>query len=274
MAHSAGSHPVVPTPTEDPSQHGGARRQDFVNVVSVKFHNVARAYQFDSADLSLVPGDYCIVDTERGDDLGEVVQATRPSPQHCGLKGIKRVLRRATETDREVFLRKRTKENESFALCQMKIREKRLNMKLVRVSQSLDEHKATVFFTAEERVDFRDLVRELAQQMHSRVEMRQVGLRDEAKVQGGCGPCGRQLCCSTWLREFQPISIKMARAQGLSMNPSKLTGMCGRLKCCLRYELDQFILKGGDPADFAEEVDEHPGAACPGGGCGSAPPPH
>lgn len=245
----------------------------FVNVVSVKFHKVARAYQFDSGEMCLVPGDYCIVETERGDELGEVVQATRPSPQHCGLKGIKRVLRRASDTDREVYLRKRSREDEAFALCQVKVKEKRLSMKLVRVSMSSDEHKATVYFTAEERVDFRELVRELAQALHMRIEMRQIGLRDEARVQGGCGPCGRQLCCSTWLREFQPISIKMARAQGLSLNPGKLTGMCGRLKCCLRYEYDQFVLKGGDPAKFVEEVDEHPGFGCPGGGCGSAPEP-
>jgi cell fate regulator YaaT (PSP1 superfamily) len=246
----------------------------FVNIVSVKFLNVARPYQFDSGDMQFLPGDYCIVETERGDELGEVVQATRPSPQHCGLKGIKRVLRRAAETDREVFLRKRSKETEAFAMCQVKIKEKHLSMKLVKVSHSSDERKATVFFTAEERVDFRELVRDLAQNLHTRVEMRQIGLRDEAKVHGGCGPCGRQLCCSTWLREFQPISIKMARAQGLSLNPSKLTGMCGRLKCCLRYEFDQFVLKGGDPAEFTEEIEDHPGLGCPGGGCGSAPPPH
>jgi cell fate regulator YaaT (PSP1 superfamily) len=244
-----------------------------VNVVSVKFPNVARPYQFDSGDQYFVPGEYCIVETERGDELGEVVQATRPSPQHCGIRGLKKVLRRATDTDREVWQRKRARENESYALCQLKIKEKGLKMKLVRVQQSADEHKATVFFTADERVDFRDLVRELAQQMHSRVEMRQIGLRDEAKIQGGCGPCGRALCCSTWLREFQPVSIKMARAQGLGVNPSKLTGMCGRLKCCLRYEYDRFVLKGGDPADFEHELDDHPGAACPGGGCGSSPPP-
>jgi len=244
-----------------------------VNVVSVRFHNVARAYQFDSGEISFVPGEHCIVETERGDDLGEVVQASRPSPQHCGLKGIKKVLRRATDTDREIYQRKRSREDEAFVLCQMKIKEKRLGMKLVRVSQSSDEHKATVYFTAEERVDFRDLVREIAQALHMRIEMRQIGLRDEAKVQGGCGPCGRQLCCSTWLREFQPISIKMARAQGLSLNPGKLTGMCGRLKCCLRYEYDKFVLKGGDPEKFAEEMDDHPGFGCEGGGCGSAPPP-
>jgi len=239
----------------------------FVNIVSVKFPNVARAYQFDSRDLELLPGDYCIVETERGDEFGEVVQATRRSPQHCGLKGIKKVLRRAEDADREIYLRKRSRENEAYAFCQMKIREKGLKMKLVRVSHSWSNHKAMVFFTAEERIDFRELVRELAQHMHMRVEMRQIGLRDESKVQGGCGPCGRQLCCSTWLKEFQPISIKMARAQGLSLNPSKLTGMCGRLKCCLRYEFDQFVLKGGDPAKFSNEVDDHPGAECPGGGC-------
>jgi cell fate regulator YaaT (PSP1 superfamily) len=274
MSSGADSQPGIPISHDHSAPHGETAPRASVNVVSVKFHNVARAYQFDSGELSLIPGEYCIVETERGDDLGEVVQASRPSPQHCGLKGIKRVLRRAIDSDREIFMRKRSKENESFTLCQMKIKEKQLSMKLVRVSQSLDEHKTIVFFTAEERVDFRDLVRELAQQMHTRVEMRQIGLRDEAKVQGGCGPCGRQLCCSTWLREFQPISIKMARTQGLSLNPGKLTGMCGRLKCCLRYELDQFILKGGDPAEFADEVDEHPGVACPGGGCGSAPVPH
>ncbi|MCZ6779132.1 MAG: regulatory iron-sulfur-containing complex subunit RicT [Acidobacteriota bacterium] len=245
----------------------------FVSVVSVKFPNIARAYQFDSGELEFIPGDYCIVQTERGDDFGEVVQATRRSPQHCGLKGIKKVLRRAEESDREIYLSKRAREDEAFAFCQMKIGEKNLKMKLVRISHSWTSHKAIVFFTAEERVDFRELVRELAQHMHMRVEMRQIGLRDEAKVQGGCGPCGRQLCCSTWLKEFQPISIKMARAQGLSLNPSKLTGMCGRLKCCLRYEYDQFVLTGGDPAKFAKKMEDHPGARCPGGGCGSAPPP-
>ncbi|MEE9219389.1 MAG: regulatory iron-sulfur-containing complex subunit RicT [Acidobacteriota bacterium] len=261
-------------PTEGTSPAAPQPARASVNVAIVKFPNVARPYQFDSGDLELMPGDYCIGQTERGDEFGEVIQASRPSPQHCGLKGIKKVLRRASETDREIYLRKRAKENEAFAYCQMKIQEKDLKMKLVRVSHSWSNHKAIVFFTAEERVDFRELVRELAHHMHMRVEMRQIGLRDEAKVQGGCGPCGRTLCCSTWLREFQPISIKMARAQGLSLNPSKLTGMCGRLKCCLRYEFDQFVLKGGDPSTFADEMDDHPGASCPGGGCGGTPPTH
>jgi cell fate regulator YaaT (PSP1 superfamily) len=149
----------------------------------------------------------------------------------------RRVVRRATRDDVVAKLRHEAREREAFQVCAMKIRERGLPMKLTRVEQLFDASRLVFYYTAEERVDFRELVRELASHFRTRIEMRQIGVRDEARMLGGYGPCGRPLCCTTWLTAFEPVTIKMAKLQNLSLNPSRLSGMCGRLKCCLRYEI-------------------------------------
>lgn len=177
-----------------------------------------------------------------------------------------RVLRRASTEDVSRRLHQQYREHEAFQFCQMKVRERGLEMKLTRVEHAFDGSKLLFYYTAEHRVDFRELVRDLAAAFHMRIEMRQIGVRDEARLLGGYGSCGRPLCCTTWLTTFEPVSIKMAKQQGLSLNPSKLAGMCGRLKCCLRYELPN--AKGEKRAGCAQE------GTCAGGcdgdgGCGS-----
>jgi cell fate regulator YaaT (PSP1 superfamily) len=149
---------------------------------------------------------------------------------------MKRVRRRATPQDAELFQKNEIREREALAHCRERVAERNLPMRLVAADQSLDGRKVTFYFTSEGRVDFRELVKDLAQRFHTRIEMRQIGVRDEAGVKGGYGPCGRNLCCSTFLKEFAPVSIRMAKDQNLSLNPSKISGMCGRLMCCLRYE--------------------------------------
>ncbi|MBI4478192.1 MAG: stage 0 sporulation protein [Acidobacteria bacterium] len=179
----------------------------------------------------------------------------------------RRVLRKATPQDVIARLQQRQREAEAMRICSLKIRERGLAMKLARVEHMLDGSKLVFYFTAEGRVDFRELVRELAGEFHIRIEMRQIGVRDEAKLLGGYGSCGRPLCCTTWLQSFEPISIKMAKQQDLSLNPSKLSGLCGRLKCCLRYELPNG--KGVTHAGCAHEGGcSREGGGC-GGGCGS-----
>ena len=177
-----------------------------------------------------------MVETDRGGGFATVVQPTGPSRKFAGVSGLKRILRLANAQDIAAEQANREREKEAFDFCQVHIRHRRLDMKLVYAEETIDRKKLTFFFTAEARVDFRELVKELAQQFHSRIEMRQIGPRDEAKVLGGYGDCGRPLCCTTFLREFAPISIRMARRQGLSLNPAKISGRCGRLKCCLKYE--------------------------------------
>jgi cell fate regulator YaaT (PSP1 superfamily) len=184
------------------------------------------------------------------------------------------VVRRANEQDVVTRLKQQQREREAHRFCLMKIREHGLQMKLVRVEHLFDNSRLIFYFTAEGRVDFRDLVRELAAEFRLRTEMRQIGARDEAKMRGGYGTCGRPLCCTTWLQSFEPISIKMAKRQNLALNPSRLSGLCGRLKCCLRYELPN--AKGEQYAGCAHEgaCSNHGtaggcGAGCGGGGCGS-----
>lgn len=217
-------------------------------------------------DSDLAPGDLAVVQTESGPALGTVVRSVPavaerrlPAPD-----SPKRVLRKATPHDLVVRLKHRHREEEAFRVCTMKIRERGLPMKLTRVEHLFDGSKLIFYYTAEGRIDFRELVRELASEFHIRIEMRQIGVRDEAKMLGGYGSCGRPLCCTTWLQSFEPISIKMAKQQDLSLNPSKLSGLCGRLKCCLRYELPNG--KGVTHAGCAH------GGSCQGGcggGCGS-----
>ena len=207
-----------------------------VAVVGVRLRGQVRLTQFNSRDLDFEMGERVVVEGERGPDLGEVVMATTRSRRTCVISCMPSVLRPASAEDVQAFEETRALEAEAFEWCRDRIKERKLPMRLARVEQAQESRKLTFSFTAEGRVDFRDLVRDLAQRFRTRVEMRQIGVRDEAALQGGYGPCGKALCCSTFLKGFAPISIKMAKEQRLSLNPSKLSGMCGRLKCCLRYE--------------------------------------
>jgi len=231
--------------------------------VSVKMSQAARTQEFrvEDASPSLRSGDTVVVQTDAGPAIGRVVPTIpaladrrRPAPDSSHV-----VVRRASRDDIVASLKQQHREQEATRIALMKIRERALGMKLTRVEQQLDGSKLIFYFTADGRVDFRELVRELAAEFRTRIEMRQIGVRDEAKMLGGYGVCGRPLCCTTWLQSFEPVSIKMAKQQELSLNPSKLSGLCGRLKCCLRYELPNG--KGVTHGGCAHE------GGCDGGGC-------
>ncbi|HYV17688.1 MAG TPA: regulatory iron-sulfur-containing complex subunit RicT [Verrucomicrobiae bacterium] len=209
-----------------------------VAVVGVRLSDRVRVVQFNARGLDLDLGERVVVESDRGWEVGEVAQATTRSRRGCSISCMKSVLRRAGEDDVRESAAQRELETSALAWCRDRVRERSLGMRLVRVEQVPETKKLVFLFTADGRVDFRDLVRDLAAHFRTRIEMRQVGVRDEAGALGGYGPCGRTLCCSTFLKGFAPISIKMAKAQKLSLNPSKLSGMCGRLKCCLRYEYE------------------------------------
>jgi cell fate regulator YaaT (PSP1 superfamily) len=211
-----------------------------ISVVGVQFRYAGQIHQYDAGSLPLACGDRVLVQVNRGSDLGTVTVAPQTIAE-ADVKGpLPRVIKKADhrELGREQVNLRRARESEQ--ICLHRIRERALRMKLVKVESAYDGSKMTFYFFAEGRVDFRDLVRDLAQTLHTRIEMKQIGNRDETKLVGGVGPCGRELCCSSWLREFSAVSVKMAKEQGLSLNPSKLAGMCGRLKCCLRYEYDTY----------------------------------
>jgi cell fate regulator YaaT (PSP1 superfamily) len=234
---------------------------------SVRFVPAGRRRSFLLPELSLdgpfAPGDTVVVSEGEREAVGTVVAEP---PQLAARRAAQaevqqaRVLRRTSPEDVTRRLQQQYKEHEAFQFCQMKVRERGLDMKLTRVEHEFDGSKLLFYYTAEQRVDFRELVRDLAAAFHMRIEMRQIGVRDEARLIGGYGPCGRPLCCSTWLTSFEPVSIRMAKQQGLSLNPSKLAGMCGRLKCCLRYELPNG--KGERRAGCAQE------GSCSGGCAG------
>lgn len=212
---------------------------------SVRFTPTGRRRSFLLPDLSLdgplAPGDTVVVcDGEQvavGCIVGEPLAVATRRAASLPDDGRTRLLRRTTSDDQSRRLQQQYKEQEAFTFCQLRIRERALDMKLTRVEHAFDGSKLLFYYTAEHRVDFRELVRDLAAAFHMRIEMRQIGVRDEAKMLGGYGPCGRPLCCTTWLTSFEPVSIKMAKQQGLSLSPSRLAGVCGRLKCCLRFEL-------------------------------------
>lgn len=205
-------------------------------VVGVSFKKAGKVYYFDPSDLELRYGDKVIVETSRGIELGEVVINPKQVTETEIIQPLKKVIRKATLKDLEQLEINKEKEVEAYDICLKKIAKHDLPMKLVDVEYTFDNNKIIFYFTAEGRVDFRELVKDLAGVFRTRIELRQIGVRDEAKMIGGLGPCGLQLCCKTFLREFEPISIKMAKNQELSLNPAKISGICGRLMCCLRYE--------------------------------------
>ncbi len=205
-------------------------------VVGVRFKKAGKVYHFDPGDIELHMGDFCVVETSRGTEYGEVAAPVREVSEESVVTPLKSVVRKATPEDTLLVERNKEREQEAFALAQEKISAHKLDMKLVEVEYSFEGTKITFFFTADGRIDFRDLVKDLAAVFRTRIELRQIGVRDEAKMLGGLGPCGRMLCCSTFLGDFAPVSIKMAKEQNLSLNPAKISGICGRLMCCLRYE--------------------------------------
>ncbi len=206
------------------------------NVVGVRYSCGCKIYHFDAGEFELRMGDKVIVDSEQGIGVATVATGVRREERGENDKPLKKVIRKADEDDLARIEMSKDKEAEAFRVCQKKILEREMIMKLVRVEWAFDNSKATFYFTADGRVDFRDLVRDLAHRFKIRIEMRQIGVRDEAKMIGGFGPCGRELCCSSFLQEFEPVSIKMAKKQDLVLNPTKISGTCGRLMCCLGYE--------------------------------------
>lgn len=209
-------------------------------VVGVRFRKAGRMYYFSPGDLEIQEADGLVVETAHGIEYGEVVLTPRELPDEQIVAPLKEVLRVATEEDRLTHERNLELEQEAFGLCQEKIAEHGLDMKLVDVEYSFNGSKITFFFTADGRVDFRELVKDLAYIFKTRIELRQIGVRDEAKMLGGLGSCGRPVCCKAFLTEFQPVSIKMAKEQKLSLSPTKISGLCGRLMCCLKYEQDAY----------------------------------
>ena len=211
-----------------------------VEIIGVRFKSGGKQYYFDPAGLEVQPGQGVIVETSRGLEYGECVQGNTQVEEETVVQPLRPLVRIATEEDEKTVEKNREKEAKAFQICQEKIAAHGLEMKLVEAEYSFEGNKVLFFFTAEGRVDFRALVKDLASTIHARIELRQIGVRDEAKMLGGLGICGRPFCCAQFLDEFQPVSIKMAKTQNLSLNPTKISGTCGRLMCCLKYEQEAY----------------------------------
>jgi len=211
-----------------------------VNVVGVRFKAAGKTYYFDPLEFDVKQGDNVIVETARGLEYGEVAMGRKSIPAEQFQKPLKGVVRIATDEDTQKYKKNKEMEKEAYQICLEKIRDHKLEMKLVEVEYTFDGNKILFYFTADGRIDFRELVKDLATVFKTRIELRQIGVRDEAKTLGSVGVCGRSLCCSQFLGEFAPVSIKMAKEQGLSLNPTKISGACGRLMCCLKYEQDTY----------------------------------
>ena len=209
-------------------------------IISVKFKENGRAYSFDPAGITAEIGESVIVETQNGTEMGTVSAANHEVDNGAIVKPLRKVLRKATEKDMARRDENKRKEKEAFGICEELVSAHKLDMKLVDVEYSFDAGKIVFFFPSDGRVDFRELVKDLASRFHTRIELRQIGVRDEAKMLGGLGICGRPYCCKQFLNDFQPVSIKMAKEQGLSLNPTKISGSCGRLMCCLKYEQDAY----------------------------------
>ena len=209
-------------------------------IVGVRFQPVGKIYYFSPAGLDIKDNDSVIVETSRGIELGKVAIGLHEINNNELTKPLREVIRIATPEDLQHVKDNHEKEREAFKICTEKIKKHNLGMKLIEVEYTFDGSKILFYFSAEGRVDFRELVKDLATVFHTRIELRQIGIRDESKILGSIGICGRELCCSKFLNEFQPVSIKMAKEQGLSLNPTKISGTCGRLMCCLKYEQDAY----------------------------------
>ncbi|MEF9945360.1 MAG: stage 0 sporulation family protein [Lachnospiraceae bacterium] len=209
-------------------------------VIGVRFRRAGKVYYFAPGKFQIQKGDSVIVETARGVEFGSVVLEQREIPDEEVMQPLKPVIRLATAEDRKTEEKNREKEKEAFDICLEKIRKHELEMKLIDAEYTFDNNKVLFYFTADGRIDFRELVKDLAAVFRTRIELRQIGVRDETKIRGGIGVCGRELCCNTYLAEFAPVSIKMAKEQNLSLNPTKISGVCGRLMCCLTNEQETY----------------------------------
>lgn len=209
-------------------------------VIGVRFRTAGKIYFFAPGKLDIKRGDNVIVETARGVEFGRVVSGPKEVKEKDVIQPLKPVLRIATEQDHRTVEKNRQKEKEAFKICQEKIRKHGLEMKLIDAEYTFDNNKVLFYFTADGRIDFRELVKDLAAVFRTRIELRQIGVRDETKIRGGIGICGRPLCCHSYLSEFAPVSIKMAKEQNLSLNPAKISGVCGRLMCCLKNEQETY----------------------------------
>ncbi|MFD2923436.1 PSP1 domain-containing protein [Halobacillus naozhouensis] len=225
-----------------------------IEVVGVRFKQAGKIYYFDPGDLTMTTEDYVIVETVRGIEFGKVVISNRSVDEEDIVLPLKKVIRIADEKDKLTVDENHDNSQEAYRVCEMKIREHKLDMNLVEVEYTFDRKKVIFYFTADGRVDFRTLVKDLASVFKTRIELRQIGVRDEAKMLGGIGPCGRMLCCSTFLGDFEPVSIKMAKDQNLSLNPAKISGLCGRLMCCLKYENDDYEAAKKELPDIGRSI--------------------
>lgn len=211
-----------------------------IKIIGVRFRNVGKVYYFSPKNFDICVGDHVIVETARGVEYGHVVLGPKEVEDEKVIQPLKEVIRLATPKDDAREESNRRKEREAFEICQKKIREHELEMKLIDAEYTFDNNKVLFYFTADGRIDFRELVKDLAAVFKTRIELRQIGVRDETKILGGMGICGRALCCHTYLSEFAPVSIKMAKEQNLSLNPTKISGVCGRLMCCLKNEQETY----------------------------------
>lgn len=211
-----------------------------IQIAGIRFKKNGKVYYFSPGDIAMDVGDRVVVETAKGMECGEVVIAPKMVRESEIVAPLRSVIRTATTKDLKQLEQNRQRESMALKICEQKIEEHKLDMKLVDVECSFDNSKLLFYFTADSRVDFRELVKDLAAIFRTRIELRQIGVRDEAKMLGGIGVCGRPFCCRTFLTEFQPVSIKMAKEQGLSLNPTKISGTCGRLMCCLKYEQDYY----------------------------------
>ena len=212
-----------------------------IKIVWVRFKNAGKIYYFDPVDFEIEKNIDVVVETARGLEYGKIVVGPKEIEEEKLISPLKPIIRIATEEDKAIYRENKEKAKETFEICQQKIKEHGLTMFLIDCEYTFDRNKLIFYFTAEGRIDFRELVKDLASIFKTRIELRQIGVRDEAKSIGGLGTCGRKLCCSSWLGDFQPVSIKMAKYQSLSLNPTKISGICGRLFCCLKYEHDVYV---------------------------------
>ncbi|MBA2876687.1 PSP1 domain-containing protein [Thermaerobacillus caldiproteolyticus] len=225
------------------------------NVVGVRFKKAGKIYYFDPGELTIPNGEFVIVETVRGIEFGKVVISNKQVGENDIVLPLKKVIRIADAKDKLVVEENKKAAQEAYHICLKKVEEHGLEMKLVDVEYTFDRNKVIFYFTADGRVDFRELVKDLAAIFRTRIELRQIGVRDEAKMLGGIGPCGRMLCCSTFLGDFDPVSIKMAKDQNLSLNPTKISGLCGRLMCCLKYENDEYETAKEQLPDLGEYIE-------------------
>lgn len=225
-----------------------------VRVVGVRFKTAGKVYYFDPGEIAIEKGNHVVVETTRGIEFGEVVAGPKDVPDDEVVAPLKQVLRKATPEDHYQVQANKDKEKTAFQVAAEKIAAHTLPMKLISVEQTFDGNKIIFYFTADGRIDFRELVKDLAAVFRTRIELRQIGVRDEAKMIGGLGCCGRELCCSCWLADFAPVSIRMAKEQNLSLNPTKISGICGRLMCCLKYENDVYEEAKSEYPDVGTQV--------------------